>query len=448
MRKGLLAGLICTVVIALVLGCAAPAPTPTPTPTPAPQVQTGPPIKVGILAPTKLPVGMRFVYGAQVAEDEINAAGGIKVGNVKRPLQVVVVDTNEYASTPDAVSAIERAISVDKVDFIISGTTTEPCLAMQDVACDYKRLFLLSGTAGLGITDKIAKNYDKYKYTFRIQTTTMEMGVQLIDQIRVTMDLLKKELGITNPKVAILAEKLAWADGIIMGFKIVDEIKKMGGEIVGEPWRPAASATDVSAELTAIKGKDTQMVVTLFSAVLGYVYPRQWYELQVPAASVGMLDVNETGLEASKGGLNYALGWQCIGPAEITPKTLPWTEKYMKKSNGLSPSSRHPESYSLVYMFKEAAEKAGSIDSDTLVPIIEKTEFLGPGGNYAFRPKDDPVPHQAKFGKGYITDVGLQYQNNVMKVVWPPADGSFQGIVYKGVAPLQLPPWVVKYWKK
>jgi len=35
-----------------------------------------------------------------------------------------------------------------------------------------------------------------------------------------------------------------------------------------------------------------------------------------------------------------------------------------------------------------------------------------------------------------------------MKVVWPPADGSFQGIVYKGVAPLMLPPWVVKYWKK
>lgn len=438
MRKGLLVMLVCIVALSLVL---------VPAWACAPAKPTGNPIKVGILAPTKLPVGMRFVYGAQVAEDEINAAGGIKVGNVKRPLQVVVVDTNEYASTPDAVSACERAITVDKVDFIISGTTTEPCLAMQDVACDYKKLFLLSGTAGLGITDKIAKNYDKYKYTFRIQTTTMEMGVQMIDQIRITMDLLKKELGITNPKTAILAEKLAWADGIIMGFKLKEEIAKNGGEVIGE-WRPAANATDLTAELTAMKGKDTQMIVTLFSAVLGYVYPRQWYELQVPAASVGMLDVNETGLEASKGGLNYALGWQCIGPAEITPKTLPWTEKYLKKSNGLSPSSRHPEAYSLIYMYKDAVEKAGTLDSDTLVPLIEQTDFVGPGGRYVFNPKDSPVPHQAKFGKGYITDVGLQYQNNVMKVVWPPADGSFQGIVYKGVAPLQLPPWVVKYWKK
>ena len=99
---------------------------------------------------------------------------------------------------------------------------------------------------------------------------------------------------------------------------------------------------------------------------------------------------------------------------------------------------------------QEAIEKAGTLDSDTLVPIIEKAEFLGPGGKYVFQSMQDPLPHQIKYGPGFAHEVGLQFQGgpDQFKAVWPPADGSWNGVVYKGVAPYVLPPWTIDFWKK
>ena len=33
-----------------------------------------------------------------------------------------------------------------------------------------------------------------------------------------------------------------------------------------------------------------------------------------------------------------------------------------------------------------------------------------------------------------------------MKGVWPPADGSWEGVVYPGIVDYQLPPWLVEFW--
>ena len=63
-----------------------------------------------------------------------------------------MLDTNEIQSVPDATNAIERAISRDKVDFLIGGFRTEAVLAMQEVAMDNKKIFIGAGrrTAKLG----------------------------------------------------------------------------------------------------------------------------------------------------------------------------------------------------------------------------------------------------------------------------------------------------------
>ena len=108
------------------------------------------PIKIGVLGPMAFVQGEHHWNGAVLAADEINKAGGIKVGGVMRPIELVKVDTNEILSVPDSANAIERAITRDKVDFLTGGFRSEGVLAMQEVAMDYKKIFLKRPLMPLG----------------------------------------------------------------------------------------------------------------------------------------------------------------------------------------------------------------------------------------------------------------------------------------------------------
>ena len=100
-------------------------------------------IKIGIIGPMKFVQGEHAWYGAEMAAEQINAAGGIQVGKEKMKVELVRVDTNEILSIVDATSAVERAITSDKVDFIIGGCSSGAILAMQDVTAEYKKIFLM-----------------------------------------------------------------------------------------------------------------------------------------------------------------------------------------------------------------------------------------------------------------------------------------------------------------
>jgi len=396
---------------------------------------------VGVLGPLKFPVGKRLVWGARIAAEEINAAGGVLVGGVKRPIKLVEVDTNELMSVPDAVTACERAITREKVDFVCSGVRTEAALAMQDVCMDYKKLFMLSGTAHPDLVKRVAENYDRYKYTFRLHSTAPQMFISMFDQLRMVRDAVKQQLGVDKPSVAILAEKAAWADPLVGLAK--QKIEEMGMSIAGV-WRPSSTATDVTAELTGIKSSGADIIFTFLSGPVVATYARQYGALKLPVVSVGMMEVCKRNYEASEGGMDYIVGWGSIGPVEITSRTLPFINKYAEMSGGEVLVSRHCESYSNIYIVKQAIEKAQSLDPDVLVATIEETDFLGPGGRYVFNPKGHELAHNYKWGPGYATDLGFQFQEGEPKVVWPPADGSWHGIVYKGTAEFKLPPWVKK----
>jgi branched-chain amino acid transport system substrate-binding protein len=107
---------------------------------PAGAQQKGKAIKIGVLGPMSHVSGKYITWSIEMAAEEINEAGGVSVAGVKRPVELVKVDTNELQSVPDAASAVERAITVDKVDFLIGAWRSEAVLAMQDVAMDYKKI--------------------------------------------------------------------------------------------------------------------------------------------------------------------------------------------------------------------------------------------------------------------------------------------------------------------
>src|SRR5690349_13511651 len=125
-------------------------------------------VKIAILGPMAFVQGENHWAGAELARDEINAAGGISVAGKKKQVEIVRVDTNEIQSVSDATNAMERAVTREKADFVIGGFRSEAVLAMQEVAMDYKKIFLGCGAADAKLGANVEKSYDRYKYWFRV----------------------------------------------------------------------------------------------------------------------------------------------------------------------------------------------------------------------------------------------------------------------------------------
>ncbi len=123
------------------------------------------------------PLATAFLYGwdaergMQLAVDEINASGGVKVGNEKRPFKLEVIDTRDLepgVPTSDALLALEKLILEKKADFIVGGPVrSEAALAAMPLLSKYKKISILTtGSLTPAYSDTVAKNPDKYRYLF------------------------------------------------------------------------------------------------------------------------------------------------------------------------------------------------------------------------------------------------------------------------------------------
>jgi len=398
-------------------------------------------IKIGVIGPMNFMQGKGHWDGATLAAEEINAKGGLQVGNKKMKVELVKADSNEFISMTDATNAMERLMTQDKVDFVVGGFRTEAVFAMQDIAMDYKKIFLGCGAAHPELCEKVGKDYKRYKYWFRVTPTNSNYLVQVcLINLATVNGMLKKELGIAKAKVAIVAEKAVWIDPMIKAIEA--NVPKMGMDLVGV-WRPSQTATDVTAELTAVQRADAQIIFTIFSASVGITFARQAGELKIPAAFVGInVEAQKDGfLAATQGKGNYAVSISTfIRDVAYNELTLPFIEKYISRFGEL-PTYTAVTYDAIKSTLGEAIEEAGTMDTEKLIPIIEKAERIGVAAPKSKFDKN----HDLVFGPGYATGITFQWQDGKMKGWWP---NGWEGVTYKGMVPYKLPPWMIEKYKK
>jgi branched-chain amino acid transport system substrate-binding protein len=376
--------------------------------------------------------------GATMAAEEINKAGGISVKGTKRPIELVKVDSNEFLSIPDATNAMELAISKDKCDFVMGGFRTEAVLVMQDIAMDNKKIFMGCGAAHPELCQRVTKDYDRYKYWFRVTPiNSQHLGKVDFILLGTAAKIMATQLGIPKIKIAIVAEKAAWADPIVKAAE--ENIPKMGMEVAGV-WRPSPTATDATAELTAIQRAGAHIIFITFSSSVGVPFAKQAGELKIPAPLVGI------NVEAQKDGFWQATGGKGEGNVtvntyarvKITDLTIPFYDAYEKKFK--EAPNYTAGTHDAILILKAAIEKVGSLEADKLVPELEKTDMKLASGRFVFT-KD----HDVTWGPGYITALGTQWQDGKNLAVWP---NGWENITYEGVVPFKLAPWVIEHYKK
>ncbi len=381
-------------------------------------------LKIAILGPMAFVQGENHWAGAEMARDEINKAGGIKVGAKRVQIELIRGDTNEIQSVPDATNAMERVITRDKADFVIGGFRSEAVLAMQEVAMDYKKIFLGAGAADAKLGENVEKNYERYKYWFRVTPTkSPDLFRTLMAVLNSIGEQVLTGLKKDKPMVAILAEKAAWTEAIVKGVQAT--LPKMNLEVVGT-WQPSAVATDVTAELAAMERADADIVFTLVSGPMGISLARQMGERGMKAVAFGINVESQKDefWQAAAGKANYVSTLDTYAEVEMTPKTIPFVKAF-KQRYKKSPTYT-AASYDAIMMLREVIEKEGTTNADKLVAAIEKSEHVGTGAVATFDQRHDLV-----WAIGKTAGIAVQWQDGKKVPFWPPQ--------VKGMQPFKLP---------
>ena len=381
-------------------------------------------IKFAILGPMAFVQGENHWAGAEMARDEINKAGGIAVGGKKMQVELIRADTNEVQSVPDATNATERVISRDKADFLIGGFRSEAVLAMQEIAMDSKKIFLGAGAADARLGENVEKNYDRYKYWFRVTPTkSPDLFRSLVAILGSIGDQMRQSLKKDQPKVAIVAEKTAWTEPIMKALQAT--LPKMKMEVVGT-WQPSAVATDVTAELSAIERAGADIVFTVISGPVGISLGRQMGERNMKAVAFG---INVEALKdefwaATAGKGNFVSTLDTYSEVEITPKTIPFVRAFKERYK--KAPTYTAATYDAIMMLKAAIEQAGTTDADKLVPVLEKMEHVGTAAVASWDKRHDLI-----WAVGKTAGIGVQWQDGKKVPFWPPQ--------VKGMQPFKMP---------
>jgi branched-chain amino acid transport system substrate-binding protein len=409
-------------------------------------------IKIGVVGPMNYLQGQSHWNGAVMAADEINARGGVQVGNQRMKIELIRADSNELLNITDAANAMERLIARDKVNFVVGGFRSEAVLAMQDIAMEHKVMFFGCGAAHPELCSRVAMDYKFYKYWFRgTPFSSAYIARVAFIQLSTVAALLKEKLNIPKIKVAIVSEKAMWADSMTKTAEIV--VTQQGMELAGT-WRPSPVATDVTAELSAIQRSGAHIIFTVMSSTVGIPFSRQAGELKIPAMQIG---INTEGAkddfwQATRGNCNYIMTstTYCRG-VEANENTKHFVEGYIKRF-GQMPTYTSGTYDTIMYALTPTIEQAGTLDPDKLVAVLENREYKTSTSTIKYAKDGEGNPlHDLTWGPGYSTGLVIQWQDGQQRGVWPnkwKMTPYSPAVTYKGMVPIKIPPWMIERYKK
>jgi branched-chain amino acid transport system substrate-binding protein len=365
------------------------------------------PIKIGVIAEAQAIAGASIPQAAQLAADEINAAGGVD----GRKIEIVTYDN--HSSSADSVRAFQRAVNEDKVHAVIGSYISEVVLALMPWASRLKTPFVTPGAASNEIPKAVNKDYEKNKYTFHGYLTSASLALSVCDAA--------KELLVDGKKMktaVIMSEDAAWTKPLDVGYE--ECLPKIGLKVL-DHIRFSPDTTDFTPIFNKIEGAKPDVIITGISHV-GVQPTVQWKNQQVPIPMLGISSqaTNETFGKDTNNAADGVLYQGVSGPGvAVTPKSIPFAEAFKAKF-GNYPSYAGYTSYDEVYFIADAIKRAGTTDADKLVEALEKTDWEGTIGRIQFYGKEDQFTHGLKYGKGLITGLMLQWQDGKQTSVWPP----------------------------
>jgi len=394
------------------------------------------PIRIGAPLSTAFVYGWDAERGMRLAIEEINATGGVNVGGVKRPFEMAVIDTRDLepgVPVSEALLVVEKLILENKAHFIMGGPVrSEAALAAMDLLAKYKKVSILTtGVLTPRYHARVAENYEKYKYCFRV---TGEAKWMVGGEIIPSLLFIEKNYGLKRLFIMIQDVAHARTGGGI----IAKVMPKKGWEVLGDPEIYPTGTTDFSMGLLKAKREKAQIILIWMDMPETSILLKQWYDLKVPALPFGSIiaAAEQPGFwKATEGKGEYTLANVVNAgnaPSNATPWTMKFFEAYKKRWNIEPEGYGTSSSYMGPYVLKDAIERAGSLDSGAVVTALEKTDMSGVYGRIRFDPKSHQVIPSLDPDEGVVGTI-FQWQAGKRVVVFPPKIA---------MGKIKLPPWM------
>ena len=434
-----------------------------------------PKIKIAIAGPTDYIQGEHMVYGAQMAAEEINAlTNKVNVAGVPHEIELIIVDTDEIANPTEAGEKVEQAISVQGAQFVIGGFRTEAVWDMIEKAVENETIMFICGAATAALlAETVVDDYDTYKYIFRgtpiNDVFLVNNSLLMASMVAYTAEqtLLSLNATVTQPRVAIFAESLTWADPIVAGLQAL--IPGLGYELthtarVGD----TADTLTVGGQLEIIEAAETHVIVTVMSGPVGLTYGAQTGVRETPAISVGInVEAQDPGYWTSTtggGAYHITLGTYAPNIAQTT-ETQPFLDAFVDFTDGEFPVYT-AASYDIVWGLKEAIEAVGVVAAtDDIIewfenPLNARVTATGTTGYYGEGLPSPFLRHDIIYGPDWVTGVGIQWIEGDIVGVWPKAEfGALANAVclfkpnidwsafeHTGTEMFQIPPEMIGVW--
>jgi branched-chain amino acid transport system substrate-binding protein len=229
--------------------------------------QSSAPVRIGVIQPLSGPVAASGNYvrmGAEIARDWINAKGGV----LGRKVELQIEDNK--SDPKEAASAAEKLIVRDKVPAIMGAWGSSMTLAAMPKLEEYGVPMVVETSSAASITRR------GNPWVFRISPPS-EMEALGLEQY-------VPKLGVKSAD--FLAVNTDWGRGAVSAF---GEMLKKQGVKVGAAEFMDQAATDMSAQLTKIKGTgaDTMFLTTSVEQITLVLKQAQEQRLQRKFVTTG-----------------------------------------------------------------------------------------------------------------------------------------------------------------
>jgi branched-chain amino acid transport system substrate-binding protein len=344
--------------------------------------------------------GLAVQRGAEMAIEEINKAGGLKIGDKSYRPRLIMYD-DQYTAAGGR-TAVERLINFDGVKYIIGPIGSPSALAVVPITTQAKVIVLSDGYA-----PEILRNESRSPYNFRSMNSNIEFGPAMVQWMR------ERHPGVK--KVALIVSNDATGQAVLP--TLGEAYKAQGFEVWSESYE-----------------RGTKEFTPLLTRML--------------AQNVDLLDLNsnapgEAGLllkQARQVGFRKLI-WQVGGPSvdEVAaiagplangfvsydvfdfnePSAKAFVSAYRARWSGVI-NAQTPGWYNTTRILFKALQEAGSLDTEKVRDALEKIEgydagIYGPvrwGGQ-----SDYGVAHQL-LNKFWITEI-KDGKPNALAVITP-----------------------------
>ncbi|PWV61221.1 ABC transporter substrate-binding protein [Plasticicumulans acidivorans] len=336
--------------------------------------QAAEPIRIGSVLSVSGPaafLGDPELKTLQLYVERLNAAGGL----LGRPLELVHYD--DAGEAAKANTFVKRLIASDKVDVILGGTTTGATMAAVPLV-EKAQLPFISFAGAVVIVDPVKPWVFKTPHTDRMACE------------KVFADMHKRGL----LRVALLSETSGF--GKSGHDQCVDVAPAQGVSIVVDETY-GAKDTDMSAQLTKVRGSDAQAVLVFGLGQSPAIVTKNYRQLGIELPLYQSHGVASKEFLALAGAA--AEGVRLPSPALLVADKLAdsdpqkavvtgYTAAYTQKFGG-EVSTFGGYAYDGLMLWADAVKRAGSVEADKVRAALEATRgYVGASGVVNMSPSD------------------------------------------------------------